>query len=345
MQVIAMPAFKNRQQNPYNWLLYSSIKQLGINVDEFATHRLLDRKYNIWHMHWPEVPLNHKNQFKALMKIKSLFLQMDWAKSQGIKLVWTAHNLANHERLYPELEAWFWQSLTQRLDGYISLSHAGLEATQKYFPELNNIPGFVIPHNHYRGEYPDEVTREEARRKLGISPHAKMLLFFGRIRTYKNVPQLLTAFRKFSDPDALLYIAGSAEMPALAELCAREVILNSRLRTKLDFVAQNVTQLYFRAADLVILPYNEILNSGTALLSLSFNRPVLVPLRGAMAELQAEVGQEWVRTYEGEISPDDIKTALAWALNTPRSQQAPLEDFDIKKLAQQTIDVYQKIAS
>jgi len=340
-----MPAFKNLDQNPYNYLLYNSIKELGVEVDEYNFSRLLIKKYDIWHLHWPEIPLNHKNIAKALIKIKSLLLQIDWAKARGTKIVWTTHNLSSHERLYPKLQPWFWQEFTQRIDGYISLSKTGMDLAQKYFPNLKNLPGFVIPHNHYRGEYPNYVSQEEARATLGITSNAKVLLFFGRIRNYKNVPKLVETFQQLSDRDVLLYIAGRSEVPGLKEELVRASESDSRLRIDLNFIAKEKAQLYFKAADLVVLPYSEILNSGTALLSLSFARPVLVPLRGAMGDLKAMVSSEWVFTYEGNLVSSQIEAALAQALNIPREKEPVLNEFDLQKLALQTADAYREIVN
>ncbi len=348
MHILAMPAFKNREKNPYNWLLYTSMKDLGVQVDERDERSLLPlfrEQYAIWHLHWPDVPLNHQNKLKALIKIQALLLQIDWARSQGVKMVWTVHNLSNHERRYPELEDWFWKAFIQRLDGYISLSQAGLEAAQERFPQLSQLPGFVIPHSHYRGEYPDTVSPQEARATLGILPDAKMLLFFGRIRPYKNVPDLIRAFRQFPEQEVILYIAGRSDCATLTQDLEREASSDPRIRMELDFIPKDKAQLYFRAADLVILPYREILNSGSALLALSFDRPVLVPKRGALSELQTHVGEEWVRTYEGDLTSTQIQDALMWALNTPRPKQAPLDALDWKELAQQTIDAYKAIAA
>lgn len=344
MHILARPAFKNRSDNPYNWLLYSSMQELGVDVDESSLKQCLQNRYAIWHLHWPELPLNQTSRRTAFTKIQALFLQMDWARSRGTKTVWTVHNLAAHEQRHPKLEAWFWQAFTHRLDGYISLSQAGMEAAQERFPQLKQLPGFVIPHGHYREEYPDFVSTQEARASLGIPPSAKVLLLFGRIRAYKNAAQLIQVFRQVPNPEAILYIAGSPEFPALAEELERVAASEPRVRMHLDFVPTDKAQLYFRAADLVILPYREILNSGSAVLALSFNCPVLVPLRGALGELQTQVGEEWVRTYEGELVPSHIEDALDWVLNTSRPKQAPLEALNWKELAQQTLAAYHAIA-
>lgn len=344
MYILARPAFKNKADNPYNWLLYSYMKDLGVDIDESSPQKVIFNRYTIWHIHWPDLLLNNPNIVKAFIKIQALLAQMDWARSQGVKIVWTIHNLAAHERFYPKLEAWFWQAFIRRLDGYISLSKAGMEAAQKRFFDLRNIPGFVVPHGHYRGEYLDDISSQEARALLEIPHSAKVLLFFGKIRPYKNAPQLIQAFRQFSDPNTILYIVGRPEFPVLEQEIKTEAALDSRVQLHLDFVPKEKAQVFFRAADLVVLPYREILNSGSALLALSFNCPILVPLRGALGELQTQVGKEWVHTYTGDILPSQIEAALERALNTPRAKQAPLDAWDWKELAQQTIHAYKAIA-
>ena len=75
------------------------------------------------------------------------------------------------------------------------------QSAREKFTELRNLPGTVVPHGHYRGEYPDD-SREDCRQQLGIPSNAKVVLFFGWIRDYKNVPGLIAAFRGLSDSEA-----------------------------------------------------------------------------------------------------------------------------------------------
>ncbi|NEO81635.1 glycosyltransferase [Moorena sp. SIO4G3] len=344
MKILAQPAFKDRDKNPYTWLVYTHLTTLGVDVHEFSPKKLLINNYSIWHRHWPERNLNEPNFFRAITKTLALLLLMILARWRGTKIVWTVHNLASHEQLYPQLEAWFWKAFTRQLDGYINLSKTGMKAAQERFPQLKNIPGFVVPHGHYRGQYPNQVSSQEARNYLGIPTSAKVLLLFGKIRPYKNAPQLMRVFRQVFDPEAILYIVGSPEFPELAAEIERESALDQRVRINLNFIPKDHMQWYFSAADLVILPYREILNSGSAFLALSFNRPILVPKIGALPEVQDQVGQEWVYTYTGEITDYDIENALDWALNTPRPEQAPLEAFDWQELANKTINAYNEIA-
>jgi beta-1,4-mannosyltransferase len=339
MQVLALPAFRTRQENPYNWLLYAAIQDVGVNVQEFTFSKLFQQHYNIWHLHWPEMPLNRRNPLKALALLAFFGLQICLAKLRGTKIIWTVHNLRAHEGYYPRLEAWFWAGFTRQLDGFISLSQTGLEAARERFPHLRNTPGFVIPHSHYRGEYTCQISRQEARRELDLKPEEKVLLFFGRIRDYKNVPQLIDTFRTTPGDCLRLVIAGRPEARTL-DLLQTLAQGDPRIQLHLEFVTNDRAQVFFQAADLVVLPYREILNSGSALLALSFNCPVLVPDRGSMGELQDLVGHDWVQTFS-ELTPTVLIEALAGS--QAALGHAPLEAFEGSRIAALTLEAYASV--
>lgn len=345
LRILAWPAFNTREQNPYAYLLYTHMR--GAEVDEFSIGKLLSRRYDVWHIHWPEMFLNvEKTAVAARLKTQAVLSLMDFARSRGTKIVWTVHNLASHERRYPRIEKWFWRAFLRRLDGFITLSESGLQRARERFPELRNLPGTVVPHGHYRGEYPHD-RREDYREQLGIPSSAKVVLFFGWIREYKNVPALIAAFRGLSDPDAALCLAGREFQKSGAAKSAgsvRELASgDARIHLHLRHVPNDEVQTFFGAADLVALPYREILNSGTALLALSFNKPVLVPHKGAMAELQARVGRNWVRTYEGELTSEQLAEALEWALTDNRPGIAPLDTLDWDHVGKQTLAAYRNV--
>lgn len=345
MRVLAWLAFANRAENPYNWLLYTHMAQYEVKVEEFSPGKVLKGKYEVWHLHWPGHLLDANPGFlKALLKTVVLLALICWARLSGTKVVWTVHDLHTHEGIHTNLEKLFWKAFTKQLDGYISLSKAGQEAALERFPALRTIPGFVIPHGHYREIYPDTVSRTEARSRLGISASAKVLLFLGLIRPYKNVPHLIQTFRQLPDPELVLVVAGGSNFPSLVDGVMEEASLDPRVHLRLGFVPDEEMQVYLRTADLVVLPYKEILNSGSALLALSFDRPVLVPRRGALEELQTQVGQEWVETYSGDLTARQLDAALNWALNDTRPERAPLENLGWDRLARQTADAYRTIA-
>ena len=97
------------------------------------------------------------------------------------------------------------------------------------------------------------------------------------------------------------------------------------------------------AADLMVLPFSQILNSGSALLALSFNVPILVPAQGTLIELAELVGPEWVRTYPDTLTPEILADALQWAAQ-PRPTPAPLDHFDWDSSGKATADFLRAIA-
>jgi beta-1,4-mannosyltransferase len=341
MRVVAYPAFSLREQNPYTRLLYGN---MDAQVSDFSYRRTLTTRCDILHFHWPEWELNaYTNAMQAAAWLRLKLLAMDWLRARGAKVVWTAHNLRAHDGLHPRLEKWFWSSFIKRVDAYIALTESGRCATLARFPSLSRVPGYVIPHGHYRNEYPNGAGAG-LREQVGLNPNTKILLFFGQIREYKNVLALIRAFRGM-EGDIVLCIAGRPGSERLAAEVRREAAVDRRVLLYLYDVPKERVQDFFRDADLVVLPYRDILNSGTALLSLSFGRPVLVPDRGAMGELRSMVGPEWVRTYSGEIDATAMVEALAWSLNSVRPSEPQLGELEWPNLAKQTLNAFAEICS
>jgi glycosyltransferase involved in cell wall biosynthesis len=345
MRILAWPAFVNRRNNPYNWLLYTHMKRRGVQVDEFSLWHLLRGKYAIWHLHWPESLMNFRHPTLASGCAVAFLRLLDAARARGTRIVWTIHNLAAHDSQQPFLERWFWRHFMQRIDGYICLTEGTLERARQRFPALVNVPGFVVPHGHYRQIYKNRCSREKARNRLDISPQARVILYFGQIRPYKNIGVLLKAFGQFLDPDAVLVIAGKASSPALQKEIVAAASSDPRVRLWMDFIPPRRVQYFFNVADLVVLPYRDVLNSGSALLALSFNRAVLVPDLGAMGELKTQVGADWVCTYPGELNETILSSGLAWGTTSQRASVAPLGAYDWDEIARLTLNAYWQVWS
>ena len=343
MRVLAFPAFASRANNPYTSSLYDAIRRSRVSVHEYGAGAVLSRAYDILHVHWPEVPLN-RGTFGSPLRARAFLTAIDLVRRRGAKLVWTVHNLRSHEQRFPRREADFFREFVARVDGFIALSRSGERAVREHHPALASRPSFVIPHHHYRGTYLDAVSRKEARQQLRIGEHTRTLLFFGQILGYKNVPTLIATARELGPlPPTELVIAGRPKTPADAEALVAAAGGDPRIRLELGFVPPERAQLYFRAADLVVLPYREILNSGAAVLALSFDRPVLLPDLGACRELGQQVGGNWVTTYD-ELTSKALESALARAAGLPeRTDGSQLAKLDVTRAAERTIEAYEAL--
>jgi beta-1,4-mannosyltransferase len=341
LRVIAWHAWKHWASNPHNWLLYTHLVERGCRVDEFSPGRLLRGPYDVWHLHWPA----HALLFPlppAVARGTALLALMDLARARGTTVVWTIHNLRSHLPRHPRLDAWLHEGVVRRLDGYISLSEAARAEALAKWPRLARLPGYVIPHGHYREAYPHRFPRDEARRRLGIAAGAGVIAFVGVIQPYKNVAALVRAFVEARIPDGVLLVAGNPSSAALRDEITRAAAGHSGVRLDWGHVPDERLGLYLGAADLVVLPFAEILNSGSAILALSFDRPVLVPALGSMGELRDLVGAEWVRTFTGGVSAEILRQALAWARERPRGR-APLDALDWDRIAARTEEAYRGI--
>jgi glycosyltransferase involved in cell wall biosynthesis len=349
LRVLAWPAFDNKTGNPYNRLLYTAMEAIGgpvdVTVDEFTPRRALSRAYDIIHVHWPDDFLSIESTLRSSGYVGGELAVLAAAHARGSRIVWTGHDLGPHESHHPALERIFWNSFPPLVDGFISLSDDGLWQAKQQIPQLKDIPCAVVPHGHYRDAYPAPVDPDEARATLGLHRDAPVLLFIGRIRPYKNVPHLVRTFRQWGAPDARLFVVGNPSDEALRKSIKMAAQHDSRIRLDLRFVPNDLVPRYLAACDLVVLPYDHILHSGTALLGLSFNRPVLVPARGAMSELRERVGPDWVRTYYDTLTPKRLSQAVEWATGTERADVAPLDNLEWDMLARQTVDLYRDVLS
>ncbi len=227
----------------------------------------------------------------------------------------------------------------------IGLTRTGLDLAHERFPHLASRPSFVVPHGHYRGRYPNELSKPEARRRLGVDEGATVITYFGQIRPYKNVPRLIASVRALPTPVTLFVCGRLSKRIDMGDDLAHAADGDPRIRLEPRFIADENVQLFLNAADLLVFPYRDILNSGSALLGLSFNRPILVPKLGAMAELQRAVGADWVRTYEGDLDAAILASALEWATPPAAARgEAPLAPFAWEAIARQTLAAFDEIA-
>lgn len=344
LRILARPAFGART-NPYTSALYAPLVKAGHTVQEYRWDRAMTGQWDVVHVHWPESVFNH-TFFEAWITTEGMLVALDRARHRGAKVVWTVHNLRAHERRHERAEQRFRARFFERLDGIVTLSESGLEAARTTYPRLTELPAWVVPHPHYRGRYPDTVTREEARRSLGLSHGDRVILNFGRVFEYKNVPALFSAVKQAPDEAWVVVVAGRPRTTELAEELRRAAADESRIRLAFEFIDDARVQLYFRAADVVVLPYREILNSGTALLALSFDRPVLLPRAGAGEELVKRVGGDWAFTYDGELSAEDVRAALRKAADLPeRTAGEHLERYSHEAVGEEMTKAFREVVS
>ena len=343
LRVLAWPGRGARAKNPYTWLLYSHLIELGVQVTDFTPGRALRGGYDVLHLHWPEKVMVGTGRVQKTAGAVGGRVVLELARLHRASVVWTTHNARPHEGRDSSLERWYWSGVLRRVNGLLHPSSASQTTVEARYPMAARLPHAVVRMGHFRGSYPDRVSRAEARASFDLPADAAVVTFLGLLRPYKNVPHLARTVRALPpERNAVLLVGGKPLDTALAPEIERAAGGDPRVRLNLQRVPDDEVQRYLRAADLVALPFTDITNSGSALLALSFDRPVLVPRLGAMGELQQLVGPDWVRAYDGELTPAILDEAIAWA-RRPRDGGPDLSALEWGAIAEQTLAFYRAL--
>jgi glycosyltransferase involved in cell wall biosynthesis len=308
-----------RIANPYQDMLYEDIAAREVTVVPVDIRaRVAPRDAGgpldgyVLHVHWTSPLLQSlPGPFSAELALRRFKERVEDLLARGGRLVWTIHNVLPHECANRAAEIALRQFLADRAD----LIHVMGEDTAQIVAPLYKLPTdrvVVIPHSTYLGIYPDFVGREEARRRLGLREHEIALLALGGIRPYKGMGRLLDVFDAMSreDPRLRLLVAGKPGDFPDREKWQRRCERHPRIVAHFDFVADSDLQVWYRAADLAVLPYAAILNSGSFHLALAFGLPVVGPADGSLAALLDPAYSEPFRAD----SSQDLRRALDTAI-------------------------------
>jgi D-inositol-3-phosphate glycosyltransferase len=138
----------------------------------------------------------------------------------------------------------------------------------------------VIFHGNYVASVPAGITREKARAHFGLSPDQRVLVFFGQIKDVKGLDVLLEGFAlaRAQDPSLHLLIGGRVWKTDFSKYqdLINEHGLAPFCTLHIRYIPDDEVPCFYRCADLVVLPYLRIYQSGVVLLAMSYASPVLV---------------------------------------------------------------------
>jgi glycosyltransferase involved in cell wall biosynthesis len=132
-----------------------------------------------------------------------------------------------------------------------------------------------------------------------------VVLFFGLLRPYKGLDVLLRAWREIDDAE--LWIVGMPRMD-IGDLRAAAP---PSVRWVPRFVPDDELGAYFRRADLVVLPYREIDQSGVLFTALAFGAPLLLSDVGGFGELARDGAAALVAPGDAGALAAELRRLLA----------------------------------
>jgi glycosyltransferase involved in cell wall biosynthesis len=283
-----------RVTNPYQDMLYATLPGAGVRVApvrDVLEHPVLrddGRRLDgyVLHLHWTSAVVQvAPDEAQAQRRLDRFREQVHALKARGGRVLWTVHNVLPHELAYRDLELQLCRFLAEQADLVHVMGPATFTAAQPYFP-LDPARVVEVPHSSYTGIYPDLIDPQVARHRLGIADGELALLALGGIRPYRGLDQLLDVFDRLQahDPRLRLLVAGKpGNFDAMAAWQAR-CEADPRIVSRFEHLPEHELQVWHAAADLAVLPYRAILNSGAFKLAQTFGLPIVAPRDGCLAD-------------------------------------------------------------
>lgn len=355
MTVLFLPDYSGG--NPYQANLAAALEEDVTFVDEGTGFSILRAvrsvdDVSVIHFHWLSSYVYAGSAPKTAVRLTLTVVQLLVVRLLGIPVVWTAHNVITHESRYRWLERWFKHAFLRY--GFCRAVFVHCAAVQDTLIEEFGLPEdvaervYTIPHGHYLDSYENDISREAARTALGFGSEETVLLYFGQIRPYKGVPALIDAFGSIEAPDYRLLIVGTPRDDTLEDTIRTKSAGDERVRTILEFVPDEEIQRYMNAADAVVLPYEKVTTSGSAILAMSFGRAVVVPALGCLPELLDERGAIVYRPTGGGGETTGLRAALERTRDRDlaamgRFNEEHVARYDWARIAEATARIYDEV--
>jgi glycosyltransferase involved in cell wall biosynthesis len=235
--------------------------KLAEHVPEMLRYRRVAREADIAHFQWLTV-----------QPIDGRLLPRHARGSTRPKLVLTAHDVLPREPRPGQLTAQ--QRLYERFDAVVVHSEHGRRRLTR---ELGIDPARVhtIPHGAFAhlAEAPPAPPPHDTDKPV--------VLCFGLLRPYKGLDVLVEAWQGIEQAE--LWIAGMPRM----DISALRAAAPANVRFDARFIGDDELPAYFQRADLVVLPYREIDQSGVLFTALAFGKPLLLSDVGGFPEVAA----------------------------------------------------------
>jgi D-inositol-3-phosphate glycosyltransferase len=239
------------------------------------------------------------------------------ARRGGARVVFVCHNAWPHEG-FPLAERLTRLAL-RTAHSIVALSDPVASELRRLLPE---VPVSVIPHPPFSALEPTGDSAVNVwRDRIDARPDAKIVLFFGNVRPYKGLRDLIDAFPNVAaSANAVLVVAGTF-FESIEDYRARieELGLGDSVRLFDGYVPNEQVAPLFELSDLIVLPYRSASQSGVIPLAATFRKPVVATTAGGLAEALDGVG-----IVVPPEDPDALGAAVVRALREPPPPPPPV---------------------
>ena len=209
-------------------------------------------------------------------------------KASGLKLILIVHDV---ESFVQETNSVRLKNICEQLaDILVVQNNFTAEELRQIVSEEGSVKIRLIPHGHFLSLSAGGQDKKTCREILQLDPEKPLVIFFGMIKPTKGLDQLFYAWKDVRT-NATLLVAGRLRNMSFApfQKIIKEDLQEKDLRMMIRKINNTERDLLFRAADVIVLPYTRIYQSGVLLMALSYKLPVIATrLRGFEEIIQNE---------------------------------------------------------
>jgi glycosyltransferase involved in cell wall biosynthesis len=301
------------------------VVKLAEHVPDMLSYRRAARSADVVHFQW--LAVQHLDGH--------LLPSRRSASGAGRPLVLTAHDILPREARPGQRAAQ--RRLYDHFDAIVVHSEHG---RRRLTDELGVDPErvHVIAHGVFEHLAADGA---DARIAPPFATELPVVLCFGLMRPYKGIDLLLEAWRGIEGAE--LWIAGAPRM----DIAALRASAPPGVRFVARFIGDDELPAYFLRADLVVLPYREIDQSGVLFTALAFGKPLLLSDVGGFPEIAATGA---ARTFPAGdagalrealrelLADEDARSALA-----VRARELATGQYSWQAVARRTLALYESL--
>lgn len=272
------------------------------------------------------------------------------AKFAGLKVVVTVHDVESFAGDHSGRRS---LSVLSKADALIAHNQVSKsELVDKIGVDARSIS--VVPHGNYIDFSMGNIDKSVARRRLGLPDDVPILLFFGQIKEVKGLEYVIKAadLLKKRGVDFRLVIAGKVWKASFEKYQAMidEFDLSDRVIKDIRYIPDEETLYFYAAADLVVLPYKKIYQSGVLLMAMSLGVPVVASDLPGMCEVVEDRRNGFLfKSEDAESLAEVLESVVGKADLLKATRDAAFEDmrtnYSWSVIGQRTSSVYQMIGS
>lgn len=288
------------KDNHYSKIISDILKDLNFDVVDIG--KLSDPKtlfppknincssIDVIFVFFPHWFYKSENIFVSFIRSIIFFFYLKKLKKKNV--YYHLQNYYPHDTKSKFLDFFFINSICNNSKGIIYPTLKSKNIFHKLFPDAKNKKSYIIPHPSYSRIYKDiNLTRNEAKKSLGLPINARTCLLLGQIREYKGIPDFINLFSKVIRENYYLLIFGKATNDEIKIKIKKYIdsfpnTVKKNILFREGFVNdQDIPKLYL-SADFAVTNYVvEPANPGAPVLAMNFGVPIYGSNQGSLVEI------------------------------------------------------------